>query len=79
MGLLALAVWQVASGFLAADPAETKKWGKRLKLFGISGTYLVIAGLALIYAVGGRAESSDASKTLSQVVLSAPGGWRCSW
>jgi Domain of Unknown Function (DUF1206) len=67
-------VWQVASGFLAADPAETKKWGKRLKLFGISGTYLVIAGLALIYAVGGRAESSDASKTLSQVVLSAPGG-----
>ena len=74
VGLFALAVWQVASGFLAADPAETKKWGKRLKLFGISGTYLVIAGLALVYAVGGRAESSDASKTLSQVVLAAPGG-----
>ncbi|AZH77555.1 MULTISPECIES: DUF1206 domain-containing protein [Microbacterium] len=73
-GLIALAVWQIASAFLAADPAETKKWGQRLKLFGIAGAYLVIGGLALVYAVGGHAESEEASKTLSQVVLAAPGG-----
>lgn len=73
-GLFALAVWQIASAFLAADPAETKKWGKRIKLFGIALAYLVIGGMALIYALGGRADSEKASKTLSAVVLSAPGG-----
>lgn len=73
-GLLALAVWQIASAFLAADPAETKKWGRRIKLFGIAIAYLVVAGMALIYAVGGQADSEEASKTLSAVVLSAPGG-----
>lgn len=74
VGLLALAVWQIASAFLAANPAETKKWGTRLKLFGIAGAYLVVAGMALVYAVGGRADSEEASKTLSAVVLAAPGG-----
>ena len=73
-GLFALAVWQIASAFLAADPAETKKWGKRIKLFGIALAYLVIGGMALIYALGGRADSEKASKTLSAVVLAAPGG-----
>ncbi|WP_337002790.1 MULTISPECIES: DUF1206 domain-containing protein [unclassified Microbacterium] len=74
VGLLALAVWQIASAFLAADPAETKKWGARLKFFGIAGAYLVVAGMALVYAVGGRADSEEASKTLSAAVLAAPGG-----
>lgn len=74
IGLLALAAWQIASAFLAADPAETKKWGRRVKLGGIAGAYLVVAVLALIYALGGRAESEDASRTLSEIVLSAPGG-----
>lgn len=74
VGLIALAVWQIASAFLAADPAETKKWGTRVKLFGIAATYLVIAGMAVVFALGGRAESEQASKTLSAVVLAAPGG-----
>ncbi|MFK3676693.1 DUF1206 domain-containing protein [Microbacterium sp. NPDC090218] len=74
VGLFALAAWQIASAFLAADPAETKKWGQRLKLFGISLVYLVVGGMALIYAVGGHADSEEASKTLSTVVLAAPGG-----
>ncbi|MDF2509231.1 MAG: hypothetical protein K0Q52_3090 [Microbacterium sp.] len=73
-GLLALAVWQVASAFLATDPAETKKWGQRVKLFGIALAYLVVGGMALIYAFGGQADSETASKTLSSVVLAAPGG-----
>lgn len=73
-GLFALAVWQIASAFLAADPAETKKWGTRIKLFGIALAYIVIGGMALVYAVGGSADSETASKTLSAVVLAAPGG-----
>lgn len=74
VGLIALAGWQIASAFLAADPAETKKWGRRTKLLGISAAYLVIGGMAFVYAIGGHAESEEASKTLSQVVLAAPGG-----
>lgn len=73
-GLIALAGWQVASAFLASDPADTKKWGKRVKLAGISLSYLVIAGMALIVAFGGRVSSEHASQTLSQVMLSAPAG-----
>lgn len=73
-GLIALAVWQIASAFLAADPADTKKWGKRIKFFGISLTYLVIAGMALIFAFGGDVSSENASRTLSAVVLAAPAG-----
>lgn len=71
--LIALAVWQVASGLLAAG-GEAKKWGQRVKLLGIAAAYLVIAGLALIFAFGGHVESEETSRALSTVVLAAPGG-----
>lgn len=73
VALIALAVWQVASGLLTGGK-ETRKWGMRIKLIGIAGAYLVIAGLALIFAFGGHVESEDTSRALSAVVLSAPGG-----
>lgn len=73
VALITLAVWQVASGLLTGGK-ETRKWGMRIKLIGIAGAYLVIAGLALIFAFGGHVESEDTSRALSAVVLSAPGG-----
>jgi len=73
VALIALAVWQVASGLLTGGK-EIRKWGMRIKLIGIAGAYLVIAGLALIFAFGGHVESEDTSRALSAVVLSAPGG-----
>ncbi|PVE96875.1 MULTISPECIES: DUF1206 domain-containing protein [unclassified Microbacterium] len=73
-GLIGLAGWQIASAFLASDPADTKKWGKRVKFFGIALAYLVIAGMALIVAFGGRVSSEKASQTLSEVMLAAPAG-----
>ena len=73
VALIALAVWQVASGLLTGGK-ETRKWGMRIKLIGIAGAYLVIAGLALIFAFGGHVESEETSRALSAVVLSAPGG-----
>ncbi|WP_435749227.1 DUF1206 domain-containing protein [Microbacterium sp. PMB16] len=73
-GLVALAVWQIASAFLAADPADTKKWGRRVKFFGIALSYLVIAGMATIFAFGGKADSEKASQTVSAVLLAAPAG-----
>ncbi|MBT2484650.1 MULTISPECIES: DUF1206 domain-containing protein [unclassified Microbacterium] len=75
VGLLALAGWQIASAFLTTDPADTRKWGVRIKYFGISLAYLVIAALALIFAVGGRVESEKASQTLSAILLAAPAGF----
>lgn len=73
-GLIALAVWQIASAFLASDPADTKKWATRVKYFGIALAYLVIAGMALIVAFGGRVSSEKASQTLSEVLLATPVG-----
>ncbi|MEV7610039.1 DUF1206 domain-containing protein [Microbacterium sp. NPDC089320] len=73
VALIALAVWQIASGLLAGGK-EPRKWGMRVKLIGIAGAYLVIAGLALIFAFGGHAESETTLRTLSAVILGAPGG-----
>lgn len=73
-GLVALAVWQIATAFLAADSAETKRWGRRVKFVGIALAYLVIAGMALIFAFGGDAESEEAYQALSAVLLASPAG-----
>lgn len=74
VGLIALAVWQIASAFLTSDSADTKKWGKRIKFFGIALSYLVIAGMAVIVAFGGSVSSEKASQTLSTMLLAAPAG-----
>nr|WP_314845140.1 DUF1206 domain-containing protein [uncultured Microbacterium sp.] len=74
IGLITLAVWQIASGMLARGDNAPKKWGQRVKLLGIAAAYLVIAGMALIYAFGGTADSEQASQALSAILLSAPGG-----
>lgn len=74
VALIALAVWQIASALLETDQGEAKKWGQRVKLLGIAAAYLVIAGLALIFAFGGNVESEKTSQGLSAVILAAPGG-----
>lgn len=74
IGLTALAVWVIAAAFIATDVQAAKKWAARLRLAGIAVAYLVLAAMASIYAVGGRAESEDTSKTFSARVLAAPGG-----
>ncbi len=71
--LLALAVWQVLTSFVATGD-EPRKWGQRIKLLGIAAAYVVIAGLALIFAFGGNAESETTLQALSAMLLSAPGG-----
>lgn len=73
-GLAALAVWQVAAAVVAAGPDESRKWGRRLRLVGCAIAYLVIAGMAAVYAVGGRADSEETTQTFSARVMSAPGG-----
>lgn len=73
-GLIALAVWEVASGLLAANKDDARRWGRRVKMLGIAAAYLVIAGLAVVFAFGGRIESEQTMQTLSAIVLAIPGG-----
>ncbi len=73
-GLLALGIWQIAEAFLERDPDTKKRWGHRVKFIGTAIAYIAIAGTALIYALGGRSESSDSSQTLSAQLLAAPAG-----
>jgi len=72
--LVALAVWRIADALLARVAGDATKWGRRLKNLGIAAVYLVLAGSAIVYAAGGRADPSQSSQTLSARILSAPGG-----
>lgn len=74
VGLGALAVWQIASAFLFANPDEKRRWALRVKAAGIAIAYLTIAVMALVYAVGGHADSEQAQQTLSARIIAAPGG-----
>jgi len=74
IGLVALAAWQIAEAFLERDPDAKKKWGHRIKSAGTALAYLAIAFTALVYALGGRSDSSQSSQGLTAQLLMAPGG-----
>ena len=74
LGLVALAIWQVAEAFLEHEPDTKKKWAYRVKFIGTAAAYLAIAGTALVYALGGQSESSESSQSFSAQLLAAPAG-----
>ena len=74
LGLLALAVWQIAEAFLERNPDPKKKWGYRAKYLGTAVAYLGIAFTALVYALGGQSDSSQSSQSFSAQLMSTPGG-----
>ncbi|GAA5091540.1 DUF1206 domain-containing protein [Microbacterium yannicii] len=74
IGLVALAVWQIADAFLARDADAKKKWGHRLKFAGTAVVYLAIAFTALVYALGGQSDSSESSQSLSAQLMATTGG-----
>lgn len=74
LGLLALAIWQIAEAVVERDPDTKKKWGHRIKFLGTAAAYIAIAGTALVYALGGQSQSSDSSQSLSARLLAAPAG-----
>ncbi|RZS67744.1 uncharacterized protein DUF1206 [Agromyces ramosus] len=74
LGLVALAVWQIAEAFLERDPDSKKKWGRRVKEIGTAVAYFAIAATALVYALGGSSDSSQSSTTFSATLLANPGG-----
>jgi hypothetical protein len=74
LGLIALALWQIAEAFLEHNPDTKKKWGYRIKYVGTAVAYIAIAITALVYALGGQSDSSQSSTTLSAQLLSNPAG-----
>ena len=74
LGLVALAIWQIAEALLERDPDAKKKWGHRIKFLGTAAAYVAIAGTAFVYALGGQSQSSDSSQSLSARLLAAPAG-----
>lgn len=74
LGLLALAVWQIAEAVIERDPDSKKKWGHRVKFLGTAAAYLAIGATALVYALGGQSQSSESSQSFSAELLAAPAG-----
>lgn len=74
LGLVALAIWQIAEAVEERDPDTKKKWGHRVKFLGTAGAYLAIAATALVYALGGQSQSSESSQSFSARLLAAPAG-----
>lgn len=74
LGLAALAAWQIAEAIVERDPDSKKKWGHRVKFVGTAVAYIAIAVTALVYALGGRSDSSQSSQTLSAQLLATPWG-----
>ncbi|MET4783726.1 DUF1206 domain-containing protein [Glaciihabitans sp. UYNi722] len=74
VGLFALGLWQIVSGFLVRESDAKKRWGKRLSEFGKAVAYLAIGVTALIFALGGSKSSAGSSKSASAQLIVAPGG-----
>jgi Domain of Unknown Function (DUF1206) len=74
LGLLALAIWQIAEAVLERNPDSKKKWGYRIKYVGTAVAYLAIAWTAFVYAIGGQSDSSESSQSFSAQLLATPAG-----
>ena len=74
IGLLALAIWQIAEAFLERNPDTKKKWGYRVKYLGTAAVYIAIAVTAFVYATGGQSDSSESTQSFSAQLMATPGG-----
>lgn len=74
IGLVALAIWQIAEAVVERDPDTKKRWGYRIKFVGTAVAYIAIAWTALTSALGGQSQSSESSQSLSAQLLAAPAG-----
>ncbi|MGC5171657.1 DUF1206 domain-containing protein [Microbacterium sp. DT81.1] len=72
--LFALALSQIAEAFLERNPDSKRKWGYRLKYLGTAAIYIALAATALVYALGGRSDSSESSQSFSAQLLATPAG-----
>jgi hypothetical protein len=74
LGLAALGIWKIVEAFLERDPDTKKRWGHRVTKLGTALAYFAIAVTALVYALGGRSDSSESTTSFSATLLATPGG-----
>ena len=74
LGLVALAIWQIAEAVQERNPDTKKKWGYRIKYIGTAVIYIAIAITALVYAMGGQSDSSSSTQTFSAQLMATPAG-----
>ncbi|AXH35466.1 DUF1206 domain-containing protein [Humibacter sp. BT305] len=74
VGLFALGLWQIISGFLVHDEDSKKRWAKRIGEWAKAAVYLVIGGTALSVALGSDSSSSESTSSMSATLLASPGG-----
>ena len=74
LGLLSLAIWQVTEAVLERDADSKKKWGYRVKYIATAAVYLAIAWTALVFALGGEADTSESSESFSARMLTTTAG-----
>lgn len=74
LGLTALGIWRITEAFLERDPDAKRRWGRRAKEVGTAVAYFAIAITALVYALGGRSDSSESTQTFSAQLLANPAG-----
>ncbi|WP_188680215.1 DUF1206 domain-containing protein [Subtercola lobariae] len=74
VGLFALGLWQIISGFLVRESDAKKRWGKRVSEFGKAVAYIAIGVTALTFALGGSKSSASSSQSASAKLIATPGG-----
>ena len=79
VALVALGVWHVFDGILAADfrgdlTGEARKWGRRASEWGQALIFIALGVLAASVALGARPNAEHATEDASRTALSLPGG-----
>ncbi|MGK9146786.1 DUF1206 domain-containing protein [Plantibacter flavus] len=74
VGLFALGLWNVIAAFLVRNSETRKRWSQRITKIGIAVAYLTVGSTALVFALGGSSDSSQASQGITATLLSSPGG-----
>lgn len=74
IGLFALGLWNVIAAFLVHEQQVRKRWSQRISKLGIAIAYLTVGSTALVFALGGSADSSQSSQGITATLLSSPGG-----
>ena len=74
VGLFALGLWLFLGAFLMPGADPKRKWSHRVVEVSKAAVYLLLAGTAAIFALGGATDSATNTRDASAALMKAPGG-----
>ncbi|EAR25299.1 hypothetical protein A20C1_01886 [marine actinobacterium PHSC20C1] len=74
IGMFALGLWLLISGFLMSGGDSKRKWARRGAEVAKGLTYLALGATAVPFALGSSTSSSSSTSSLSAKLMSSPGG-----